>query len=132
MIASWKRTVQKLKAETLALFYASRDPRVPWYAKVWVALVVAYALNPLDLIPDFIPVLGYLDDLLLIPLGLAAAVKMIPGNVMAECRAKAAIDVTVDLPLTRWITGAIVIIWIAVVVWLVWTGYRLLSGSVGK
>jgi uncharacterized membrane protein YkvA (DUF1232 family) len=132
MLASWKKTVQRLKAETLALYYASRDPRTPWYARVWVVLVVAYALSPLDLIPDFIPILGYLDDLILIPLGIAAAMKMIPVDVMAECRAKAAITVTVDLPLTRWITAGIVILWIAVLAWLAWTGYRVVSGTGGK
>lgn len=129
MIAAWKKTVANLKMQTLALYYASRDPRVPWYAKVWVALVVAYAINPLDLIPDFIPILGYLDDLVLLPLGIALALKMIPPEVMAECRVKAADRLRVEMPLARVITAVIVILWIVILVWMVWTGYRLLAGN---
>jgi uncharacterized membrane protein YkvA (DUF1232 family) len=132
MLAAWKKTVRKMKAETLALYYASRDPRVPWYAKAWVSLVVAYALSPLDLIPDFIPILGYLDDLVLVPLGLAVAIRMIPTEVMAECRARAAIQVTADMPLAKWVTGLIVFVWIAGFAWLVWTGYHFLTGALGK
>ena len=80
---------RRLKAETLALYLAGRDPRTPWYAKLLVAGVVAYAFSPIDLIPDFIPVLGYIDDLVLVPLGIALAIKLIPETVMAECRARA-------------------------------------------
>lgn len=132
MIAAWKKVVRGLKRETLALYYASRDPRVPWYAKAWAGLVVAYALSPLDLIPDFIPVLGYLDDLLLIPLGISLALKMVPADVLAECRARAAIDANVDLPFTRVVTAVVVVIWAAMLVWLAWTGYGWLSSRVAK
>lgn len=127
MIASWKKTVRKLKAEILALYYASRDPRTPWYAKAWVALVVAYALSPLDLIPDFIPILGYLDDLVLIPLGILAAIKMIPADVMAESRARAAVNVSIEMPLARWVTGLIILVWVGVIAWLGWTLFQLVS-----
>jgi uncharacterized membrane protein YkvA (DUF1232 family) len=127
MIASWKKIVNGLKKETLALYYASRDPRVPWYAKAWTILVVAYALSPLDLIPDFIPILGYLDDLVLIPLGISLALKMVPADVLAECRARAAMDVNINLPLTRVITAVIVVIWIALALWLAWYGYNWLA-----
>jgi uncharacterized membrane protein YkvA (DUF1232 family) len=85
-----KRRIQRLKIETYALYLAYRDPRTPWYAKAFACLVVAYALSPIDLIPDFIPVLGYLDDLLLLPIGIYFALKLIPGEVMDECRARAA------------------------------------------
>ena len=71
---------KKLKTETRALYLAGRDPRTPWYARLLAAVVVAYALSPIDLIPDFIPVLGYLDDLVLVPLGIALAIKMIPAE----------------------------------------------------
>ena len=89
-VASWEKRVQALKTEIKALYLARRDPRVPRRAKIVVALVVAYALSPIDLIPDFIPVLGYLDDLLILPLGIMIALKMIPAEVMRDCRAKAA------------------------------------------
>src|SRR3712207_172937 len=79
----------RLKAELYALYLAYRDPRVPLHARVFAACVVGYAFSPIDLIPDPIPVLGYLDDLVLIPLGVYLAVRMIPPHVLAECRLKA-------------------------------------------
>jgi uncharacterized membrane protein YkvA (DUF1232 family) len=88
--SSWKRKAQTLRLDILALFYAYRDPRVPWYAKLLTGLLVAYAFSPVDLIPDFIPFLGYLDDLILLPLGIALVLRWIPDDVMQECRAKAA------------------------------------------
>jgi len=86
ILTRWKQAARNLKIQTYALYLAYRDPRTPWYAKVWAALVVAYAFSPIDLIPDFIPVLGYLDDLVLLPLGMALALKMIPPEVMDEAR----------------------------------------------
>lgn len=80
---------QRLKTEVRTLHLAYRDPRVPWYARAFAICVAAYALSPLDLIPDPIPVLGYLDDLVLIPLGVALAIRMIPDGVLDECREKA-------------------------------------------
>lgn len=88
-LSRWKERLRKLKAETYALYLAYKHPRTPWYAKVFAALVVGYAFSPIDLIPDFIPVLGYLDDLVLIPAGIFLAIKMIPRDVLSECRAKA-------------------------------------------
>jgi uncharacterized membrane protein YkvA (DUF1232 family) len=79
-----------LKRETLALVIAARDPRTPWYARALALAIVAYAASPIDLIPDFIPVLGYLDDLVLVPLGIVLVLKMIPPEVMAEARVRAA------------------------------------------
>jgi uncharacterized membrane protein YkvA (DUF1232 family) len=83
----WAKT---LKRDVVALWIAARDPRVPWYAKATAGAVAAYALSPIDLIPDFIPVLGYLDDLVIVPAGILLAVKMIPGPLMVEFRAEAA------------------------------------------
>ena len=84
------RERRKLKHEVYALYFACRDPRVPWYAKALAGAVVAYAFSPIDLIPDFIPVFGYLDDLVLIPLGVLAVRAMVPPLVLEECRLKAA------------------------------------------
>ncbi|MDQ3317156.1 MAG: DUF1232 domain-containing protein [Actinomycetota bacterium] len=84
-----KRWAKRLKAELHALYLAYRDPRVPLYARVFAAVVVAYAFSPIDLIPDPIPILGYLDDLILVPLGIALAIRMVPPAVLAECRSKA-------------------------------------------
>jgi uncharacterized membrane protein YkvA (DUF1232 family) len=89
MFDKLKSRLQALRAELQALLLALRDPRTPWYARGLIVLVVAYALSPIDLIPDFIPVLGYLDDLLLVPAGVALAVRLIPPQVMAEVRAAA-------------------------------------------
>lgn len=85
----WKQRAKRLKSEVFALYFAARDLRVPWYTKLFILLIVGYAFSPIDLIPDFIPVLGYLDDLVLIPLGVTLAIKMIPPNVMDEARLKA-------------------------------------------
>jgi uncharacterized membrane protein YkvA (DUF1232 family) len=112
----WKTWAKKLKTETYALFLACKDPRVPWFAKAFIALVVGYAFSPIDLIPDFIPVLGYLDDLILIPLGITLALKLIPADVMKECREKAAAPVGTKKP-RNWIAAAIIVgIWIAMLV----------------
>jgi uncharacterized membrane protein YkvA (DUF1232 family) len=86
LLQKWKEQARALKKEIHALLIAYQDPRTPWYAKAWALVVLAYALSPIDLIPDFIPVLGYLDDLVLLPLGIALAVKLIPAEVMAEAR----------------------------------------------
>ncbi|PYE55710.1 YkvA family protein [Deinococcus yavapaiensis] len=90
MIAKLKTAARLLKRDVLALSIAARDPRTPAHAKLFALFVVAYALSPIDLIPDFIPVLGYLDDVILVPLGLWLALRMIPGDVMTDARAKAA------------------------------------------
>ena len=84
-----KKWAQNVKRDILALYLAARDPRVPWYAKALAALVAAYALSPIDIIPDFIPVLGYLDDLVVLPLGIKVAIRLIPDDVMADLRRQA-------------------------------------------
>ena len=86
---TWKDRARALKREVHAVGIAALDPRTPWTAKLIASLVLAYALSPIDLIPDFIPVLGQLDDLLLVPLGIALVIKLIPADVLAEARARA-------------------------------------------
>ena len=86
---SWKQWARRLKRETYALYLAARDPRVPWYAKALAICVAGYALSPLDLIPDFIPIIGYLDDLILVPLGIALVIRLIPSEALADCRERA-------------------------------------------
>jgi uncharacterized membrane protein YkvA (DUF1232 family) len=90
MLASLKAHAKRLETETYALYLAYKDPSVPWYAKAFAAFVVAHTVSPIDLIPDFIPVLGYLDDLIITPLGIAIALRMIPPEVMARARREAA------------------------------------------
>jgi uncharacterized membrane protein YkvA (DUF1232 family) len=113
-----KRWARRLKVEVHALYLAYRDPRVPWYARVFAAVVVGYAFSPIDLIPDPIPVLGYLDDLVLIPLGVALAIRMIPPQVLAECREEA--RETTDRPVSRVAAVVVVAIWIALAALAVW------------
>ena len=109
---SWKARARVLKTEVYAMYLAYRDPRTPWYARLFAAGVVAYAFSPIDLIPDFIPVLGYLDDLVLVPLGIWLAIKMIPPEVMADCRCRAGQDLAASKPINR-VAGMIIIaIWI--------------------
>jgi uncharacterized membrane protein YkvA (DUF1232 family) len=121
MIEEWKQRARELKIEVRALYLAYRDPRVPWYAKVLAACVVGYALSPIDLIPDPIPVLGYLDDLVIVPLGVLLARRLIPEEVLAECREKA--RGLQGKPTNWWAAGVIIAIWIllaaAITVWLV-------------
>jgi uncharacterized membrane protein YkvA (DUF1232 family) len=108
----WKERAKKIQTETYAVYLAYRDPRVPWYARLFAACVVAYAFSPIDLIPDFIPVLGYLDDLVLVPLGIVLALKMIPQPVMAECRQKAQEVMAQGKPVNRVAAAVIVSAWL--------------------
>ncbi len=112
MMEAWKRRARRLKGEIYALYLAYRDPRVPWYAKGFAALVVGYALSPVDLIPDAIPVLGYLDDLILVPLGIGIALKMIPAEVMGECRERARMAMEEGLPTNQVAAVVIVAVWL--------------------
>lgn len=89
LVLHWKKRAATLRLETYALFLAYKDPRTPWYARAAALIVAAYAFSPLDLIPDFIPILGYLDDLILLPLGILLAVRLIPSEVMSDCRSLA-------------------------------------------
>ncbi len=114
LIESLKKRATDLKTETFALYLAYRDQRTPWYAKAFAGVVIAYAFSPIDLIPDFIPVLGYLDDLILVPWGIALALKMIPAEVMVECRENAREVNLSDKPV-NWVAAAVIIlIWLLV------------------
>src|SRR3972149_3879674 len=91
MLSSLRAKAKQLETETYALYLAYRDPRVPWPAKAFAAFVVAHTVSPIDLIPDFIPIIGYLDDLIITPLGLYVALRMIPAQVMVDARQQAAL-----------------------------------------
>ena len=119
LMASWREKARNLKRQTLAAYLACRDPRTPWYAKFLGLLVAGYAFSPIDLIPDFIPVLGYLDDLILIPLGIALVIQMIPREVMTECREKAEAGLGRDKPKNWPAAMVIVVIWILALLWLI-------------
>lgn len=112
MIEQWKAQAGRLRTETWALYLAYRDPRTPWWARLFAAAVVAYAFSPVDLIPDVIPILGYLDDLVLIPLGVALALRMIPPPVMADSRARAQEIMRRGRPVSRAAAVVIVLIWL--------------------
>ena len=120
MAARWKQQAAALKREVHALYFACRDPRVPWYAKALAVGVVAYALSPIDLVPDFIPVLGLLDDLVVVPLGVMAVRRMIDSRILEECRQRAR---QAEAAPRSWVAAAlIVLLWIAaaagIVAWL--------------
>lgn len=118
ILTSIKRWARRIKRDVEALWIAARDPRVPWYAKAVCAAIAAYALSPIDLIPDFIPVLGYLDEMVLLPLAILLAVRLVPPQLMAEFRAKA--DSRADRPVSRVAAASIVILWIAAAILLLW------------
>ncbi len=113
MLDRWKSWARTLKGEVYALYLAYKDPRVPWYARVFAGCVVAYAFSPIDLIPDFIPVIGYLDDLILVPLGIALAVRMIPATVLTECREESHRVMAAGKPVNRVAAAVIIGIWLA-------------------
>ena len=120
MLDRVKQWARAIKRDVVALWLAARDPRVPWHAKAVAGMVAAYALSPIDLIPDFIPILGYLDDLLIVPLGILLAVKLIPKPVMTDLRERA---LDQRKPTSRAGLVAVILIWlvsIALVASLVW------------
>jgi uncharacterized membrane protein YkvA (DUF1232 family) len=107
----WRQQARTLKTEAHAVFLASKDPRVPWHAKALAACVLAYLFSPIDLIPDFIPVIGYLDDLIIVPAGLLLVIRLIPGEVMAEHREAASVAALERKP--NWVAaGVIGTIWV--------------------
>ncbi|MHB1419645.1 MAG: YkvA family protein [Bacillota bacterium] len=121
-VERWKYRAKRLKTDLQTLYLASRDPRVPWPIKFFIIAVIGYAFSPIDLIPDFIPVLGYLDDLVLIPLGIALALKMIPAPILVECRERAA---KFDQGKRKnWVAATLIVaIWVAVTSWIVVSTY---------
>ena len=120
MIEKRNKRIHKLQKETYALYIAARDPRVPWYAKLFLGLILAYAFSPIDLIPDFIPILGYLDDIIIIPAGIALALKMIPQEVMVDARRRADELFGKEKPISR--IGALIVIsiWIIIAILVIW------------
>jgi len=116
-VSSLGKWAKSLKQQTLVVYFAARDPRTPWFVRMIALFVAAYALSPIDIIPDFIPVLGYLDDLILIPLGLALVVRLTPTEVMLSAQQKA--QAASDRPVSRGMAVAIIVIWL------------LLLGSIG-
>ena len=123
-LINWARSI---KRDAHALYLAARDPRVPWYAKALAVCVAGYALSPIDLIPDFIPVIGLLDDAILVPLGILAVVKLVPAAIMAEHRAAAAL--AAERPVSRAAAVVIALIWAASIALTLWLGYRYFSNG---
>jgi uncharacterized membrane protein YkvA (DUF1232 family) len=121
MLARIKDWARSLKRDSHAVYLAARDPRVPWYAKLLAFAVAGYALSPIDLIPDFIPVIGYLDDLIILPLGIWLVVSLIPGKIMVECRAKA--SEAASRPISKGGMAAIILLWIGAVLSSGWLAY---------
>jgi uncharacterized membrane protein YkvA (DUF1232 family) len=119
-----KQRASNLKVEIYALYLAARDPRTPWYARLFIAGIVAYAFSPIDLIPDFLPVIGLLDDLILIPIGIALAIKMVPRDVLADCRTRAEKTVESGQPVSRLAGIVIIAIWLILAALCAWWVYR--------
>jgi uncharacterized membrane protein YkvA (DUF1232 family) len=111
----WARTI---KRDAVAVWIAARDPRVPWYAKLVAAAVAAYAFSPIDLIPDFVPVLGYLDDMVIVPAGILLTIRLIPSGLMDEFRAEAARRI--DRPTSQIGAASIVLLWVAALALTAW------------
>jgi len=111
-VETWKSRAHQLKTDVYALYLAYKDPRTPWYGRLFAALVVAYAFSPIDLIPDPIPVLGYLDDLVLVPLGVYIALRMIPPQVMADSRQQARDVMAQGKPVNKVAAAVIILIWV--------------------
>ena len=125
----WRSEVRRIKREVYALYLACRDPRTPWYAKALAAGVVAYALSPIDLIPDFIPVLGALDDLLVVPFGVILVRRMIPDALMSECRIRAEASLQHGEPVSRIGAAIVVGLWLLLVIGAIALGSHLLRST---
>ena len=123
-IKAWAKNLKRTDIHSLCAY---RDERVPWYVKLFTACVVAYALSPIDLIPDFIPILGYLDDVIILPLGIMLALKMLPKDVISDCEVKANAMMKNGKP-KNWMVGSLIIfIWIVIILWLILKVYHLLD-----
>jgi uncharacterized membrane protein YkvA (DUF1232 family) len=121
-LGKWKARARELRNDVYALYLAFKDPRVPWYAKALLMGIVGFAISPIDLIPDFIPVIGYLDDLVLIPLGIALAMRLVPPEVLAECREEARRVFREHRPTSKTAAAVIVLTWVGIAALiLVWT-----------
>jgi uncharacterized membrane protein YkvA (DUF1232 family) len=121
MLARLKAWAAALKRDALVLWFAARDPRAPWYAKWLAVFIVAYALSPIDLIPDFIPIVGYLDDIILLPAAIWLALKLMPREVLLDARAKAQAWLEAHRPKPRnWIAAAAILLLWSVALWAAW------------
>ena len=118
MLSSARQWARRIKRDVVALWIAARDPRVPLTAKLVAGAVAAYALSPIDLIPDFIPVLGYLDDIIIVPLGILLAVKLVPPALMEAFRQEA--TRRAGRPVSRAGAAAVVVLWLTAAAWLAW------------
>jgi uncharacterized membrane protein YkvA (DUF1232 family) len=116
MLEGWKNKARVLKTEVYAIYLAYKDPRVPWYARIFAIFVVGYAFSPIDLIPDPIPFFGYLDDLILVPLGIALVLKMIPKDVMAEYREQTRVKMLQGKPVNRVASIVLIGIWVVLAI----------------
>jgi uncharacterized membrane protein YkvA (DUF1232 family) len=125
IIARWKGRVRWLKTETYAVYLALKDSRVPWVTKALIIFVVAHTFSPIDLIPDFIPLIGYLDDLLITPIGIFLAIKLIPDEVLAECREKAKRVYVESAPTNQWAAVVVIMIWLFFALFLLALIFRL-------
>ena len=121
---AWKRRARQLSAQTYALYLAYRDPRTPWYAKVFAALVVGYVFSPIDPIPDWIPAVGLLDEMVVVPIGVLVAAKMIPPQVMEESREKAREVAEGEKPASRVAAVVVVALWLLCVALAVFLAVR--------
>jgi len=127
LIDAWRTKARQLKLEVFALYLAYKDPRTPWYAKLAAAAVAGYAFSPIDLIPDPIPILGYLDDLVILPLGVLLALKLIPPAVMADCRLQAKETLASGKPVSYAAAIGIVLLWLLAAGLTGWWLYRFFS-----
>ncbi|MFD2445405.1 YkvA family protein [Bacillus sp. CGMCC 1.16607] len=127
MFIQIKAWAKKLKKQIFILYLAYKDDRVVWYVKLFTACVVAYAFSPIDLIPDFIPILGYLDDIIIVPLGIMFALKMLPRNVIDDCTEKADELMKVGKP-KNWVVGSLIIlVWLLIFIWVSIKLYKLIN-----
>ena len=127
MLNQLKLWAKKLKKQLFILYLAYKDERVSWYTKLFTACVVAYAFSPIDLIPDFIPVLGYIDDIIIVPLGIMIALKMLPKNVIEDCTIKAEELIQNEKP-QNWVAGSIIIVvWLLILMWSCFIVFKFLN-----
>ena len=111
-VEAWKQRARQLSAQTYALYLAYRHPRTPWYAKLFAAMVVGYVFSPIDPIPDFIPGVGLLDEMVVVPIGVLIAAKMMPQDVLEECREKARAVAEGEKPVSRVAAAVVVTVWL--------------------
>ena len=111
-LKTWKRWARQLSAQTYAIYLAYRHPKTPWYAKVFAALIVGYVFSPIDPIPDFIPLVGLLDEMVVVPIGVLIVAKMIPRQVMEECQEKARQRAEGEKPVSRAAAVVVVAVWV--------------------